>query len=46
VDWPVSLGCDIAQAYHMARSLPTAAFDVWLRTAPWGSPEVELVRQA
>ncbi len=31
-----SLRCDMAQGYLMGRPMPSAEFQVWLRSSPWG----------
>jgi len=33
-----SLGCDVAQGYHLSRPVPAAAFDVWCADRPLAAP--------
>jgi diguanylate cyclase len=35
-------GCDLAQGYYLSRPLPAAALEQWVRTSPWGVPELEV----
>jgi diguanylate cyclase len=36
-------GCDLAQGYYLSRPLPAAALEQWLRTSPWGVPDLDMI---
>jgi diguanylate cyclase (GGDEF)-like protein len=37
------LGCDLAQGFYLSRPLPVEALEQWVRTSPWGVPELDTV---